>query len=197
MKKLIGLLLVLAGLTFAMPAQSQIKWGVKGGLNLSQATFSQSDLNSKNRTGFFIGPMVDINVPIVGIDVDGALLYSQRGLKVDDNSSSVTVKAIEIPLNLKYNLGLGSMAGIFFAAGPQFDFNVDKNVSDNLRNYTFKSSTLSFNLGAGLKLLNHLQLGVNYNIPLGRTADYNRKTAENEIYNCKSKTWQVSVAYLF
>lgn len=197
MKKLIGILLVLAGLTFAMPAQSQIKWGVKGGLNLSQATFSQNDLNSKNRTGFFIGPMVDINVPILGIGVDGALLYSQRGLKVDDNSSSVTVKAIEIPLNLKYTLGLGSMAGIFFAAGPQFDFNMDKNVSDNLRDYTFKSSTLSFNLGAGLKLLNHLQLGVNYNIPLGRTADYNLKTAEDKIYNCKSKTWQVSAAYLF
>ena len=48
------------------------------------------------------------------------------------------------------------------------------------------------NVGAGLKLLNHLQVGANYNIPLGNTADIEGTNA-----SYKTKTWQVSVAYIF
>lgn len=44
----------------------------------------------------------------------------------------------------------------------------------------------------GLKLLNHLQVGANYNIPLGNTADIEGTNA-----SYKTKTWQVSVAYIF
>ena len=47
-------------------------------------------------------------------------------------------------------------------------------------------------MGAGLKLLNHLQVGANYNIPLGDTADIEGTDA-----SYKTKTWQVSVAYIF
>jgi hypothetical protein len=47
-------------------------------------------------------------------------------------------------------------------------------------------------VGAGLKLLNHLQVGANYNIPLGNTADIEGTDA-----SYKTKTWQVSVAYIF
>ena len=46
-------------------------------------------------------------------------------------------------------------------------------------------------MGAGLKLLNHLQVGANYNIPLGDTADIDTGGSY------KTKTWQVSVAYIF
>jgi hypothetical protein len=58
MKKFIFTLAVLATVMFALPSQAQIKFGVKGGVNLNKATFSTSDLDSKNYTGFFIGPMV-------------------------------------------------------------------------------------------------------------------------------------------
>ena len=47
-------------------------------------------------------------------------------------------------------------------------------------------------MGAGLKLLNHLQVGANYNIPMGDTADFEGTDA-----SYKTKTWQVSVAYIF
>ena len=55
-----------------------------------------------------------------------------------------------------------------------------------------KKAEVGINVGAGLKLLNHLQVGANYNIPLGNTADIEGTDA-----SYKTKTWQVSVAYIF
>lgn len=43
MKRIINVLLVAVCIAMAMPAQAQLKWGVKGGLNVSKVTFD-SDL---------------------------------------------------------------------------------------------------------------------------------------------------------
>lgn len=63
-------------IAMTMPAQAQIHFGVKGGLNLSKASFSNVSENFKkdNFTGFFIGPMAEFNIPIVGLGVDASLL---------------------------------------------------------------------------------------------------------------------------
>jgi hypothetical protein len=45
--------------------------------------------------------------------MDTALLLFQRGLKGNDSSSSVNVKTVDIPLNLKYSLEMGSIFGVF------------------------------------------------------------------------------------
>ena len=85
----------------AMPAQAQIHFGVKGGLNLSKASFSNVKENFKkdNFTGLFIGPMAEFNIPIVGLGVDAALLFAQRGIKVSDADADVTVKQNGIDLS--------------------------------------------------------------------------------------------------
>lgn len=212
MKKWITLFTVTVCLAMAMPAKAQIKFGVKGGLNLASASLSDAwdaKGNADNYTGFFIGPMVDITIPIIGLGVDGAFMYSQKGTKISfDDLGSTTFKqqGIEIPVNLKYSIGLGSSASIYFAAGPSFYFNMK---SDD--DFTFNSvagsldydkSEVSLNLGAGVKLLRHLQLGVNYNMGLTDSAKAKIDSPSSawdaingESY--KSKMWQVSVAYLF
>ena len=215
MKKWITLFTVTVCLAMAMPAKAQIKFGVKGGLNLASASLSDAwdaKGNADNYTGFFIGPMVDITIPIIGLGVDGALMYSQKGAKIsfDDDLGSTTFKqqGIEIPVNLKYSIGLGSLASIYFAAGPSFYFNMK---SDD--DFTFNSvagsldydkSEVSLNLGAGVKLLRHLQLGVNYNMGLTDSAKAKIDSPNSsDIWDAingesyKSKMWQVSVAYLF
>lgn len=214
MKKWITLFTVTVCLAMAMPAKAQIKFGVKGGLNLASASLSDAwdaKGNADNYTGFFIGPMVDITIPIIGLGVDGALMYSQKGTKISfDGLGSTTFKqqGIEIPVNLKYSIGLGSSASIYFAAGPSFYFNMK---SDD--DFTFNSvagsldydkSEVSLNLGAGVKLLRHLQLGVNYNMGLTDSAkakiDSSKSSDMWDAINgesYKSKMWQVSVAYLF
>lgn len=191
MKKIIGVLMIAVCVGMAIPAQAQINFGVKGGLNLSKASLSDVPGNFKkdNFTGFFIGPMAEFNIPIVGLGVDASLLFAQRGIKVSEAGDEITIKqnGIDIPVNLKYNIGLGSLVGIYLAAGPDFYFDFEKKTGIDK-----KKAEVGINVGAGVKLLNHLQVGANYNIPLGDTADI--KGTEGSY---KTKTWQVSVAYIF
>ena len=196
MKKIFGALLIAVCIGMAMPAQAQIHFGVKGGLNLSKASFSNVKENFKkdNFTGFFIGPMAEFNIPIVGLGVDASLLFAQRGIKVSEGNEDYTVKqnGIDIPVNLKYTIGLGSLAGIYFAAGPDFYFDFAGNKTIEGVKTDKKKAEVGINVGAGVKLLNHLQVGANYNIPLGDTAKL-----EGIDGSYKTKTWQVSVAYIF
>jgi len=209
MKRIISVLVVAISLSMIMPAQAQIKLGVKGGLNLA-STLSDAwkdKANADNYTGFFIGPMVDITIPIVGLGIDGALMYSQKGNKINDQT--MKQQGLEIPLNLKYSFGLGSLASLYLAAGPSFFFNMgsdDKltfnNVEGSLR---YKKSEVAINLGAGLKLFKHLQVGVNYNMPFtdSAKADVSGGADIGDVWTVlkgksyKTKVWQVSVAYIF
>lgn len=191
MRRIINVLLVAVCLGMAMPAQAQlIKFGVKGGLNLAKADISAGTQNFKtdNFTGFFIGPMAEVTIPVVGLGVDGALLFAQRGVKV--NEHSYRQNGLDIPINLKYTIGLGSMLGVYVAAGPDFFFNFSGDNKFGSQTLSKKNAQVGINVGAGVKLLKHLQVGANYNIPTG-------KTAEGESVSYKTKMWQISAAYIF
>ena len=196
MKKIFSAFVIAVCCMFmAMPAQAQLlKWGVKGGVNMTKIDWDGGYKGNKdNSTGFFIGPMAEFNIPIVGLGVDAALLFAQRGIKVSEGNEDLTIKqnGIDIPVNLKYTIGLGSLAGIYLAAGPDFYFDFAGNKTVEGMRTDKKKAEVGINVGAGLKLLNHLQVGANYNIPLGDTADIDGGGSY------KTKTWQVSVAYIF
>ena len=188
MRKFLCTLLVTIGcIVMATPAQAQLKFGVKGGLNLSKMDADITTLNGikDNSTGFFIGPMVEATVPLIGIGVDGALMYSQRG------SGVLKQQGVEIPVNLKFSIGLGDMAAIFLAAGPDFYFNL-KDV--DITTIKKKDVQIGLNIGAGVKLINHLQLGINYQFALGNSFDL--KSITNADTKNKLNTWQISLAYM-
>lgn len=198
MKKIFNVVMVAVALMMVIPVQAQlIKFGVKGGLNMSKIDWKGGyEGNKDNTTGFFIGPMAEITLPVVGLGFDGALMYSQRG------KGEVKEQGLEIPVNLKYTIGLGSFAGIYLAAGPDFFFNFkDINLEDISINgkpttpetINSKKSQVALNLGAGLKLLKKLQVGITYQIPMGDSFEL-----ENLGKGVgKTKTWQVSAAYIF
>lgn len=184
MKKVISVLMVAVALMMAAPAQAQlIKFGLKGGLDFTK--LEMDDLKSDNATGFFIGPMAEITLPIVGLGIDGAAMFAQRG------DGDYKQQGLDVPVNLKYSFGLGSMLGFYLAAGPDFFFNF-KDIADE--DIEAKKAQVAVNLGAGLKLLRKLQLGVTYQIPLG---DSYEVKAVGEALKAKNKTWQVSLAYIF
>lgn len=196
MKKIFSVFMIaVCCLAMAMPVQAQLlKFGVKGGVNLSKLKLEGMKDNS---TGFFFGPMAEVTIPIIGLGVDGALLYSQKGnSKID--GVEMKQSGLDIPINLKYSIGLGSMLGIYIAAGPDFFFNFakDKNYVDGSDTYKLenKKAQVGINIGAGVKLIQHLQIGVNYNIPFGDSFTW--KNAGDAI-GAKNKTWQISAAYLF
>lgn len=192
MKKVLSTLLLVVCCWLAIPAQAQIHFGLKGGIDVSKMTFSSDLLKGDNRTGFFIGPMMEFTVPVVGVGVDVAALYSQSGLKANDEfSESETLKSIEVPINLKWTIGLGSTLGVYLAAGPQFGFSLNDKLWDNIE---AKKCAVSVNIGAGVKLVQHLQIGVNYNIGASKLANV---IAEGFETNIRKNAWQVSLAYLF
>ena len=194
MKRIISVLLVAVCIGMAMPAQAQLKGGVKGGVNVAKVTFVDTLLKSDKMAGFFIGPMAEFTIPVVGLGIDGSLLFSQKGIKADNDA--VKQYGLDIPVNLKYNIGLGSLLGIYLAAGPDFYFDF----KGNENGYDKRRAMVGVNVGAGLKLIKHLQIGFNYNIPLGKSGDVTWKDGVSSVFKAdsyKTKTWQISAAYLF
>ena len=197
MKKIFSAFVIAVCCMFmAMPAQAQLlKWGVKGGVNMTKIDWDGGYKGNKdNSTGFFIGPMAEFTIPIVGLGVDVAALYNQSGAKAQSGNEEVsqTFKSIEVPVNLKWTLGLGSTLGAYIAAGPQFGFNVGS--GHFTESFDMKSCNTSFNVGAGVKLLGHLQAGVNYNFGLSKMA---RSVDDQMTIEMKRNTWQISLAYMF
>ena len=204
MKKFFTLVVLLATMTVA--AQAQVKFGVKGGLNLTNMKFDNSIVNKSNQTGFFIGPTINFTLPVVGLGIDASALYDQRSAKIEGSEDKLKQQSIQIPINLRYGFGLGNTASLYIFAGPQFGFNIgDKsaNIVDNALEWRLKDSNLSANVGVGLMLLNHLQVSANYNIALGTTGETNvlsstTSTVANLVTGkTKANAWQLSVAYFF
>ena len=198
MKKILTIAVLFAALMTAVPAKAEVKFGLKGGLNLTSMSLDANAISKSNQAGFFIGPTVKFTLPIVGLGFDASALYDQRKAEVDD--TSIKQQSIQIPINLRYGIGLGSTASIYFFAGPQFGFNVgDKDIKTDVGNWTFKSSNISANVGLGLMLLGHLQVSANYNFGLGKTGELEQNIpgAIKSIDDGKLNAWQIGVAYYF
>ena len=208
MKKLFAV--VLMAVAFAMPSNAQVKFGIQAGLNMTNV--SASDLNGtvKSRTGFFVGPTLKLSLPM-GFGADIAALYDERSANVEFESSSTSYsvladehqsssnetikqKSIQVPVNLRYNIGLSSMAGIYLAVGPQFGFPVaDKVFKTEFGEYRLKDANLSVNFGAGLSLMGHLEVGFTYNLAAGKSGEF---TSIKDI-DTHNNAWQISAAYYF
>ena len=175
MKKVLTFMVLLASLLFVQQANAQVKFGLKGGLNVTNMSFSKDVFDASNKTGFFVGPMVKITLPVVGLSFDAAALYDQKEADVKylgiDNSYSkenVKQKSLNIPVNVRYGWGLSNVANIF--------------------------------LCAGVTLLSHVQLSANYNIACGKTADASlEKVGETVLSSDRSRnnSWQISLGYWF
>ena len=203
--------MMLMAVAFAMPSKAQVSFGVKGGLNLTNMSFNNSSVEDmvKNKAGFFAGATVKYQIPVVGLGIDGAVLYDQREAEIEgqtNNTEKIKSQSIQVPINLRYEIGLGESANIFIFAGPQFGFNIgDKTKSlsalqDDAKEWTLSSSNISANVGLGVTLMTHLQLSANYNIALGKTGEVEAKDVSSGIWdavNGKANSWQIALAYYF
>lgn len=202
----IAFLFVAAAIWCATTIQAQnqaFRFGVKGGLNLSEFSLKSSDFDAENRMGFFVGPIVHISLPFPGIGLNIAGLYNQHEYKV--NHEAIKHKTLDVPLNLRYSIGLGQTANVFVEAGPQIAFTLgdralqyhDNDLGDV--NWHFNDSDLSANIGGGLTF-SHIQISVSYNVPLGKTGEFEwGRGTEDQLLHTKSsaKKWQIAAAFFF
>lgn len=206
MKKLFLSLVALLAIAGTNSVSAQINFGVVGGLNVSKLSYDRDKMfGSDNRAGWFVGPKMWVKVPLAGLGVNAALEYNQRRLygEVKHTEGNVSksdyYKSIEIPINLRYSIGLASVASLYAETGPQFGFTVgDKTPSDIVK---FKSSNVTWNFGFGVRLVSHLEIGAAYNIALSNFGDIHIPVSSDAAKNAKSdfktNSWQVSAAYVF
>ena len=205
-KNILSLAVIVAALAFAMPSQAQIKFGIKGGLNVDNINLkhAQANVSAKNRTGFFAGVTADVTIPLAGLGADIAVLYDNKVVGISDgvNEANKTLHYIDMPINAKYTVGLSSLASVYVATGPQFSWNIgDRHwTPQNItQDWEIKKSEFSWNIGCGVTALSHLRVGYNYNIAIGKTAEITPLMVGGNAVKGKLKnnTHQISLTYLF
>lgn len=196
-------------LTFTSSGFAKVRYGLEGGAYINKMKFNKHIVDTENRAGFFIGGKLKGSLPL-GFGVDGALLYSNRSAEFDTDldDHTKTFNYITVPVNVRWQLGSDRLAP-YIATGPQWDFYIGKSklyTSDGLK-ATFEHNIVSWNLGVGLMLIDHVQLGFSWNFPITSTGKLN-KYAFDEVKNqftdvvegsakMKNKEWAIRVNYYF
>ncbi|RHJ91139.1 porin family protein [Parabacteroides bouchesdurhonensis] len=198
MKKIATLFVIALFALIVCPAKAQVKFGIKGGVNITSVRFSRDIVKSDNVTGFQVGPMIEATMPLFGVGIDAALLYSQKGMDASNQIGSENIKTdyIDIPVNLKWKFGLPIIKA-YLAAGPYVGFRVggDKfwdipgEISGQMKAKNFNAG---LNFGVGAELIKHLQVGFNYG--LGLTDDF---TSSKVDLSAKNRGWSITAAILF
>lgn len=203
MKKTLTLVAVmLVAIITAGNASAQFRFGVRAGVAINSLSLNKEALNdvvdSENRAGFTGGITADFALPLTGLMVDGSLLYTHLNdkLSVGEGTASKTYKRdyIDIPVNLKYRISLLSVVKPYLFTGPDFAI-----LLSNDDDVISKSKTyVSWNIGAGVELLNHLLVSASYNIGLSDSVEGALKlNTNNSNITGKNKTWTITAAYMF
>lgn len=220
---------VMMALTIALAAcgiaqASPISFGVKAGMNVNKLKFNKDVVNSDNSCGWTAGVMADFTVPIIGVGCDVSLMYSRM-----NNSSDVTgllpavqnpgltgaaeatssssnnlygKNFLEIPINLKYKLTLPAISRLvkpYVFTGPSFAFRLDKSSISEIYDLKSKSCQINWNVGLGVELVNHVQVGASYGFGINNIVEPLAKDKINITSDIKAKNnyWTISAAYLF
>lgn len=211
-KKLFATCLFILASILAANAQS-FSYGITAGYDLTKMTLSgtaKENFSSDNKAGWFVGPKIVFST-VLGVGIDASLQYSQRDLTLTSEdwygtptSQSEKYRTIEIPINVRYNIGLGKIAGIFFYTGPQFGFalgNMKWSKFGTGANFEKENMNTTWNIGAGVRLLKHLEANIGYNFALGKAGKAMfsnwQGTSNDQELKFKTNTFQVQIAYMF
>lgn len=197
MSKISRLLSVLLLLVVFLPASAQFKIGPRVGIEVNSLRFDKSVFDSDNRAGITAGVQAEFIVPLIGVGADLSVMYSHRSSKwkADQGLKDVSQDYIEIPLNLKYKLKLPALSNIiapYFFTGPSFSILASKRVFDDLK---ARKCDVAWNVGLGVELIKHLQVGASYGI--GMTTPFKYIGVEGATIPKKNNYWTVTAAWLF
>lgn len=202
MKSYKKIIIVLLAAIFGMgAAQAQFRFGVKAGLNLDSLHLSNlgDNFTDDNSCGYTLGVMTEFQVPIIGIGFDLSAMYTRMNSDINvapakGEHVAYNKNFLEIPLNLKYKIGLPLISKIitpYVLTGPAFAFKLDKNSVDALKT---KTCQVAWNVGVGVELIQHLQITGSYGFGINNIADHWVNTESAKV---KNNYWTVTAAWLF
>lgn len=205
MKKIIlsSLLVLAVSFTYAQKAE----FGIKGGLNIANQSFSGDGSPSPSSIiGFHIGGFVDIKID-EKFSFHPELLYSTQGSKFDfvvDEGEGIfytentfLLSYINIPVMFKYY----ATEKFNLEAGPQIGFLVDSKLKTEVLGQSitqdakdlFESVDFGLNLGAGYDFTKSFSAGVRYNFGLTNVME----TESGDNSEVKNNVLSISVGYKF
>lgn len=182
---------------FALSAHSQLRFGVKGGLNLSGVSGKNiDDFVDKNVTGFQLGASLEWMI-VDQFGLEGGVSYSERGMKFKGGDRN-KIGYIDVPVNLRFKFPVSKTVKPYVNAGPYISFKIsgDDNfdgmqgsVSDQWKAQSFGAG---LNFGGGVEFLGFLQIGANYGLAM--TDNYKESDGN---YKVKDRTWSITAAVYF
>ena len=193
-------------------ASADFRFGVKAGANFNNVDVMKiinreeagqlvENLvkDKSNQAGWMAGVMAEFTIPIVNIGADVSILYAR--MNVDKNAAYENKDFIDVPLNLKWKIGLpivGKFVSPMIYTGPDFLFKASKDIVKDVK---AKQCEIGWNLGIGLELMKHVQIQGGYCFGLSNIADYTGKfglNIPNDVnYKSKKNYWTITAAYLF
>ncbi|MCH5221302.1 MAG: PorT family protein [Muribaculaceae bacterium] len=205
MKKFQVILVAVVAIALAaVPASAQFRFGPRLGLEVNSLHFSnvKDNLTSTNQAGFTGGVMAEFTVPLIGVGADVALMYVHRvnNATADNTSTKLKYDYLEIPLNVKYKFGLpvvGKVLSPYVFTGPSFAFLLNKDALTAA--FESRSVDVSWNIGVGVQLFSHLQVGASYGLGISKAVKYIPivNAVNGTPIEGKNNCWTVTAAWLF
>ncbi len=194
MKRII--LAAIAVMAFGFTNAQQTRFGVKGGLNLSNWAGGDVE-DTKSLVGFHVGGFAEIKI-IEKLAIQPELLFSTQGTKIDGGSFfgdfDVKTNYLNIPVLAKYYI----VEKFSVEAGPQLGVLLSAKVDGEDVKDSFKTVDFGFNLGAGYHFTENVSLNLRYTIGLSPLSDDADIEDEGDYYDsAKNSVLALSFAYKF
>lgn len=207
MKKLI--LSAVAIMAFGFANAQDVKFGLKGGLNISNFSGDTEGVDLKSKAGFNVGGFVEIKLSDK-FAIQPEILYSTQGPKAVNqegelNGNTYTgdvcfnLSYINVPVMFKYYVA----EKFNIEAGPQIGFLTSAKTKTTIDGFNgsneldvkdiFESIDFGLNLGAGYDFTNHFSAGLRYNLGLANIA----KTEDGDDTKLHNGVFSLSVGYKF
>ena len=206
MKKIFIAIVALVG--FGSLQAQNVKYGLKGGLNVANINVSGAASPSMSSVvNLHIGAFAEFSIN-KKVAFQPELLYSMQGSKFSqivniegtnyDTDNTLKLSYINIPLMFKYY----PQSKFYFEAGPQLGLLTSAKVevdvagfgsgSDDVKEF-FKTVDFGMNVGLGYNFSKNVLLGARYNFGLTNIAD----TEPGDNTKMKNSVFSLSLGYIF
>jgi hypothetical protein len=204
-----NILLAITYMLFSFVNAQEVKFGIKGGLNLSSWAGDTKGLNLRPRFGVNVGSFAEIRLT-EQFAIQPEVLYATQGTKFKNVGATIygtdyigdikwNLSYINIPVMFKYS-GDGKS---FIEAGPQIGFLTSAKAITKLTRYSqtvdqdvkemFESLDFGFVVGVGLNITKHLLTDLRYNIGLSNII----KTESDDNTKIRNSVLSLSLGYKF
>lgn len=206
MKK--NILIVALVLVFGVSNAQKAKFGIKGGMNISNWAGDTDGMDVKSKIGFNVGGFAEIKLSDK-FAIQPELLYSAQGMKLDnipldiegsDYSVDSTFKLVYINIPVmfkfyvaeKFNLEAGPQVGFLTSAKVKVTVDGFGSSTESVKE-NFESVDFGLNFGAGYYFTEHFFANARYNLGLSNIA----KTEGGENTTINNSVFSLNVGYKF